>query len=105
MLVEKEVDRPDLTGFERALDTHLASGVPRYSLPSGGITAELDRQDCTCGSRIGRVANIGRQDLAPLAGGSEEDLAENPCRSKARQHSLSRFTNGHAPIPLPPFGL
>jgi hypothetical protein len=37
MLVEKEVDRPDLTGFERSLRANLARGVPRYPLASGGI--------------------------------------------------------------------
>lgn len=37
MLVEKEADSPYLTGFERALCTNFAPGVPRYPLASGGI--------------------------------------------------------------------
>jgi hypothetical protein len=37
VLVEKEADRPNLTGFQRALPANLASNVPLYSLPSGGI--------------------------------------------------------------------
>ena len=37
VLVQKEMDRPELAGFERPLRTYLASGIPRYSLASGGI--------------------------------------------------------------------
>jgi hypothetical protein len=37
MLVEKEADRPYLTGLERSLRTNLASSVPRHPLASGGI--------------------------------------------------------------------
>jgi hypothetical protein len=37
MLVEKEADRPYLTGFERSLRTNFAPGVPRHPLASSGI--------------------------------------------------------------------
>jgi hypothetical protein len=36
-LVEKEADRPYLTGLERSLCSNLTPGVPRYPLASGGI--------------------------------------------------------------------
>lgn len=37
VLIKKEADRPYLAGFERPLRPNLPSGVPRYSLASGGI--------------------------------------------------------------------
>jgi len=37
MLIEKEADRPYLTGFERSLCTNFAPGVPRHPLASSGI--------------------------------------------------------------------
>ena len=41
MLVEKEADRPYLTGLERSFCSNLTPGVPRYPLASGGIKLRL----------------------------------------------------------------